>query len=256
MGASLGETGPFACSCLPFPGPQRPIKGSLMEDDKRQPTPLLSVCASPSQSVYPPKVAHFFFFFFFLFGQAFLNFFPPSRSWCCGLSRVKGWSRQHSWERTLRAAKDQPEHVCYGLPLAVAKWRYLDTKPPLSFRFISRVLKATECNSVDGFRCTHLSHSATSNFKGVDRKQNMYYEGDCHQWIIGCQLEKQKEEKEKKKTPRMQHIEKQSQPLLCSLELNRRLSRQVRGRNLKSYFPCSHSLTRMHDKTSCQQGQE
>lgn len=64
MGASLGETGPFACSCLPFPGPQRPIKGSLMEDDKRQPTPLLSVCASPRRSVYPPKVAHVFFFFF------------------------------------------------------------------------------------------------------------------------------------------------------------------------------------------------
>lgn len=73
MGASLGETGPFACSCLPFPGPQRPIKGSLMEDDKRQPTPLLSVCASPRRSVYPPKVAHVFFS-----GRAFLNFFSLS----------------------------------------------------------------------------------------------------------------------------------------------------------------------------------
>lgn len=96
-----------------------------------------------------------------------------------------------------QSSKDHPEHVCYGLPRAVAKWRYLDTKPPLSFRFISRVLRATECKSVDGFRCTHLSHSATSNFKGVDRKQNMYYEGDCHQWIIGCQLEKPKKKKKK-----------------------------------------------------------
>lgn len=54
----------------------------------------------------------------------------------------------------------------------------------------------------------------------------------------------------------MQHIERQSWPLLCTLELNRRLSGQVRGRNLKSYFPPSHSLTRMPDKASCQQGQE
>lgn len=47
----------------------------------------------------------------------------------------------------------------------------------------------------------------------------------------------EEEEGEEKKTPRMQQIEKQSQPLLCSLELSRRLSRQVRRRNLKSYFP-------------------
>jgi len=51
MGASLGETGPFACSCLPFPGPQRPIKGTLMGDDKHQATPLLFVCASPHHSL-------------------------------------------------------------------------------------------------------------------------------------------------------------------------------------------------------------
>lgn len=66
MGASLRETGPFACSCLPFPGPQRPIKGTLMEDDKRQPTPLLSVCASYRHSVYPPKMAHFFLYSYFI----------------------------------------------------------------------------------------------------------------------------------------------------------------------------------------------
>lgn len=30
---------------------------------------------------------------------------------------------------------------------------------------------------MDDFRCIHLSRSATSNFKGVDWKQNMYYEG-------------------------------------------------------------------------------
>ncbi len=66
-------------------------------------------------------------------------------------------------------------------------------KPPLSFRFISRVLKANECNSADGFRCNPSSNSATSNFKGVDRKQNMYYEvGCCREWIIGCQLERKK----------------------------------------------------------------
>lgn len=73
-------------------------------------------------------------------------------------------------------SNSEPHHVCYGLVLAVTKWQYLDTKPLLYLCFISRVLKATECNSADDFRCTHLSHSATSNFKGVDRKQNMYYE--------------------------------------------------------------------------------
>lgn len=80
-------------------------------------------------------------------------------------------------ENTAQSGKDEPQHVCYGLPLSATKWQYLNTKPPLSFRFISRVLKASECNSVDDFRCIHLSHSATFNFKGVDWKQNMYYEG-------------------------------------------------------------------------------
>lgn len=66
----------------------------------------------------------------------------------------------------------------------------------LHYVFVSSqgFLKATQCNSVDGFGCTHLSHSTTSNFKGVDRKQNMYYEkgGSCRQWIIGFQLEKKR----------------------------------------------------------------
>lgn len=118
---------------------------------------------------------------------------PPVLSltvWCPDSVEFVGLKVGHNCTQNSR---DEPQHVCYGLALAVAKWQYLDTKPPLSFRFISRVLKATECNSADGFRCTHLSHSATSNFKGVDRKQNMYYEvGDCRQWIIGCQLEKKK----------------------------------------------------------------
>lgn len=45
---------------------------------------------------------------FFFSGRAFLNFFSLSLSWCRGLWRVKGWSRQHSWEGTLRAAKITP----------------------------------------------------------------------------------------------------------------------------------------------------
>lgn len=155
-------------------------------------------------------------------------------------------------EHVALSNKDEPQHVCYGLQLAATKWRYLDTKPPLSFRFISRVLKDTEWNSVDGFRCIHLSRSATSNFKGVDWKQNMYYERGGGLSPVNYGLSTGEEEK----TPRMKHIEKRCWSLLCSLELKRRLSRQVRGRNLKSYFPCSHSLTRMHDKASCQQGQK
>lgn len=61
---------------------------------------------------------------------------------------------------------------------------------------------------------------------------------------------------EEEKLPERNILRSIPSPLLSSLELNRGLSRQVRGRNLKSYFPRSHSLTRMHDKASCQQGQE
>lgn len=151
MGASLGQTGPFACSCLPFPGPQRPIKGTLMEDDKRQPTPLLSVCASPRHTVYPPKMAQFFFLF--KTDQTFLQFFPPT-VWCpMEAWWVKGWSPVENYGELTRTDQLKMNlNVCYGLVLADAEWRYLDTKPPLSFHFISWVLKATKCNSVDGFR--------------------------------------------------------------------------------------------------------
>lgn len=168
MGASLGETGPFACSCLPFPGPQRPIKRTLMEDDKRQPTPLLSVCASSRHSVYPPKMAHFFFSFGLIKHSS--SSFSHRRS---GVCRVKGRPQL----LTHRAAKMNLNMCAMVWRMQYPNGNILTPKPQLSFRFISRVLKATKCNSVDGFRCAHLSHSSTSNFKGVDRKQNMYYEG-------------------------------------------------------------------------------
>lgn len=51
-------------------------------------------------------------------------------------------------------------------------------------------------------------------------------------------------------------IEKRSQSMLCSLELNRGLSRQVMGVVFEKYFPLSPLLTRMHNKAFCQQGQE
>ena len=54
-GAQPQGTEPFACSCLPFPGPQKPIKGALMEDDKRQPTPVLSVYPQPSPLSLPSQ---------------------------------------------------------------------------------------------------------------------------------------------------------------------------------------------------------
>lgn len=176
MGASLGETRPFACSCLPFPGPQRPIKGTLMEDDKRQPTPLLSVCELTPLCL-PSKNGPVFFF---LLG-GWQNI-PPvpvltPTLWCPNadkFARVKVWTQPHS-------------------VLEVAKRQYRDTKTSIMFSFISKVLKATKCNLAGGFRCTHLRYGAASNFRGVDRKQNMYYEvGDCHKWITGCQLEKKK----------------------------------------------------------------
>lgn len=124
MGASLGETRPFACSCLPFPGPQRPIKGTLMEDDKRQPTPLLSVCTRPHHSVYPPV----FLFCFVFWGndQTFLQFFfslPPS---------------DVLMQRSFRGLK--VGHNC-GPCLQTPNGNILTPKPPLSFHFVSRGFK-------------------------------------------------------------------------------------------------------------------
>lgn len=101
----------------------------------------------------------FFFFFFFWTDQTFLQFFlPPS---------------DVLTQRSLRGLK--VGHDC-TLCLQLPNGNIATPKPPLSLRFISGVLKATKCNSADGFRCTHLRHSASSNFRGVDRKQNMYYE--------------------------------------------------------------------------------
>lgn len=45
-GGAWGDHCEFACSCLPFPRPQRPIKGPLMEYDKLYPTPLYSTAAT------------------------------------------------------------------------------------------------------------------------------------------------------------------------------------------------------------------
>lgn len=68
MGASLWETGPFACSCLPFPGPQRPIKGTLMRDDKRQKN-AFALCLCQPMSHCPQL---FFFFLVIRHSSSFL----------------------------------------------------------------------------------------------------------------------------------------------------------------------------------------
>lgn len=151
----------------------------------------LCLC-QPSPLCLPSKNGPVFFFFL-LIKHSSSSFPHCLMSWLRGVCRVKAWSQLHSQE--LKHVTDEPQHVCYGLALAVAKWQYRDTKTSIIFSFHLQGLKASECNSADGFGCTHLSHSATSNFKGVDRKQNMYYEvggGGCRQWIIGCQLEKKK----------------------------------------------------------------
>lgn len=131
MGASLGETRPFACSCLPFPGPQRPIKGTLMEDDKRQPTPLLSVCTRPHHSVCSPVLFCFVLFFggmvkhsssfFFLFFSL-----PPS---------------DVLMQRSSRGLK--VGHNC-GLCLQTPNGNIVTPKPPLSFHFVSRGFKSRQ----------------------------------------------------------------------------------------------------------------
>ena len=54
----------------------------------------------------------------------------------------------------------------------------------------------------------------------------------------------------------MQPTERRSQSLPRSLQLNRRLRRQVRGGIWKATLPTVLSLTRMLDKARCQQKQE
>lgn len=43
----------FACSCLPFPQPQKPIKWALIENDNRCPTPGACVWARPCPLCLP-----------------------------------------------------------------------------------------------------------------------------------------------------------------------------------------------------------
>lgn len=110
----------------------------------------LCLC-QPSPHCLPSKNGPVFFFLFKT-DQTFLQFFPPT-VWCpVEAWRVKGWSPLHYGELTRTDQLKMNLNVCYGLVLAAAQWRYLDTKPPLSFHFISWVLKATKCNSVDGFK--------------------------------------------------------------------------------------------------------
>lgn len=174
-------------------------------------------------------------FFFFWTDQTFLQFLlPPS---------------DVLTQRSLRGLK--VGHDC-TLCLQLPNGNITTPKPPLSFRFISRVLKATKCNSADGFRCTHLRHSATSNFRGVDRKQNMYYEvGGLSP--VNYRLSTGEEEK----LPECNLLRSGPSPCFALLSsIDGLAGRSGGGRNLKSYFPHSQSLTRMHDKASCQQGQE
>lgn len=151
-------------------------------------TLLLSVCANPCHTL-PTRHKKIKDFSSFWLSDIPLVF--PPNVWypdVCAVWWVKGSSWLLSWELT-RSRYAEPEHMCYSLlPNSGI------STPFLYYLFVfSQGLETRRSgNSADDVTCTHLSHSATSNFKGVDRKQNMYYEKDCRQWITSCQLERKK----------------------------------------------------------------
>lgn len=103
-------------------------------------------------------------------------------------------------------------------------------KPPLSFHFTSGVLQATVSNSVDGFRCTHLCHAAPLPISGVLIENSIC----IMRWVlsrVNYRLSTGEEEE-----LGMLHMERRNWPMLCSLNLNRRLSRLDKGRNWKVTF--------------------
>lgn len=61
---------------------------------------------------------------------------------------------------------------------------------------------------------------------------------------------------EEEKLPECSILRNSPGPYFALLSSIDGLAGRSGGRNLKSYFAHSHSLTRMHDKASCQQGQE
>lgn len=95
-GPASGKQDHLHAAVCRFQGPQRPIKGALMEDDKRQPTPALSVWASSHRYVCLPS--SFVFFCFILFFGTVQTFLTPPLPHCCRLIPqcgevwVEGWT--------------------------------------------------------------------------------------------------------------------------------------------------------------------
>lgn len=95
-GPASGKQDHLHAAVRRFQGPQRPIKGALMEDDKRQPTPALSVWASSHRYVCLPSSFVFFLLYFIFWNCS--NIPHPSTPHCCRLIPqcgevwVKGWT--------------------------------------------------------------------------------------------------------------------------------------------------------------------
>lgn len=142
--------------------------------------------------------------------------------------------------------------------LADIKCQYHDTNN-LHYLFISspELLKGRNCTVAVFLR--HILQSAPQShfqFQGVDRKQKYVSRGGEGVPLVNYKVSTREEGSLwwRGGTRGMCLIEKRSQSMLSS-SIEGSAGRSW-GWYLKSYFPSSPSLTRMHDKAFCQQGQE
>lgn len=146
-------------------------------------------------------------------------------------------------------------HDC-GLCLQTPNGNILTPKPPLSFHFVSRGFKSRQVYLWCWRQIRRSAPQCRFQFQGVDRKQNMYHEvGGLSpvNYKLSTVEGGVKKKERKKECGWLRSGPRPRFALLSSIE---GLAGRSWGRYLKSYFPQSPSLTRMHDKAFCQQGQE
>lgn len=186
-----------------------------------------------------------FFLFCFAFGgngQTFLQFFfslPPS---------------DVLMQRSFQGLK--VGHDC-GLCLQTPNGNILTPKPPLSFHFVSRGFKSRQVYFWCWRQVRRSVPQCHFQFQGVDRKQNMYHEvGGLSPVNYKLSTGEGGVKKKRGKKKECGWLRSRPCPRFALLSSIEGLAGRSWGRYLKSYFPQSPSLTRMHDKAFCQQGQE